>query len=114
MKKEVGEIDDEKEQASAELGFMFEAPDDESNEEDDEEGHSGVSDEVCWADNFYSLIDKKWGSKIPNMFFYKMELCSDMFWQAYTVRIPEYWTFTCSVVSIVLFWFYFVSFLYSE
>ena len=55
MKKEVGEIDDEKEQASAELGFMFEATDDGSNEEDDEAGHSGVSDEVCRADRFYDF-----------------------------------------------------------
>ena len=46
LKKEIGEIEDEKEQASAELGFMFEAPDEESNDDDDEEGHSGVSDEV--------------------------------------------------------------------
>ena len=69
MKKEVGEIEDEKEQASAELGFMFEAPDDESDEEeDDEDGHSGVSDEVCRADYFLHFYSYKLGIQNPNMF----------------------------------------------
>lgn len=48
LKAETGEIVDEKEHDSAELGFMFETPDD-----DDEEGSDEQSDDESEQVNFF-------------------------------------------------------------
>ena len=51
LKAETGEIVDEKEHDSAELGFMFETPDD-----DDEEGSDEQSDDESEQVNFFTVI----------------------------------------------------------
>ena len=45
LKADSGEVDDEREQESAELGFMFEAGDDDDDDIDDDDGDDVDSDD---------------------------------------------------------------------
>jgi hypothetical protein len=62
LKSELGDVDDEKEHDSAELGFMFEAPDDDDDDDDDDEEVEDEDDEEADVDevhqHFYSNLYK--------------------------------------------------------